>query len=270
MSRCHKCDERLSDIDPVHVCSSEYERVVTAPTAPTAPLLSLLSCPFCGMAPEFKVSQDDNIIGVVCPEGSPCRGAALFVCFDSTKRESAIEAWNRRSDAALLAMQRERDDLTIHVADLRESLDERGIDLDAKVEIIDGLREQLAASERTCAELLKIDDSRHSDRLIALLNEKNQARAFIEILIRELRRGLREWKARAEASERTAEGLRERTDVEVCCAQAVEFAEYVTEHAKGKMVEAAKRFLSLPYSKELAAKLKHATELARLEGERKE
>lgn len=57
----------------------------------------LAPCPFCGMTPVFKVSDDENIIGIVCAEGSPCRGSALFICFDSTKRDDAIAAWNRRA-----------------------------------------------------------------------------------------------------------------------------------------------------------------------------
>jgi hypothetical protein len=44
-------------------------------------------------------------------------------------------------------------------------------------------------------------------------------------------------------------------EMDVAIAQAVEFAEYVEQHAKGKMEDAAKRFLSLPYSQELAVRL---------------
>lgn len=44
-------------------------------------------------------------------------------------------------------------------------------------------------------------------------------------------------------------------DLEVAVAQAVEFAEYVESHAKGTMVEAAKRFLSQPFAEELRARL---------------
>lgn len=51
--------------------------------------------------------------------------------------------------------------------------------------------------------------------------------------------------------------LQERvTELETACAQAVEFAEYVEGAAKGKMVERAKYYLSLPYSQELALRLK--------------
>lgn len=44
-------------------------------------------------------------------------------------------------------------------------------------------------------------------------------------------------------------------DKDVAVAQAVEFAQYVESHAKGTMVEAAKRFLSLPYAQQIAARL---------------
>ncbi|SDQ43527.1 hypothetical protein [Pseudoxanthomonas sp. CF125] len=50
--------------------------------------------------------------------------------------------------------------------------------------------------------------------------------------------------------------LQERVEeLEVACAQAVEFAEYVEGAAKGKMADRAKHYLSLPYSQELAARL---------------
>ena len=45
-------------------------------------------------------------------------------------------------------------------------------------------------------------------------------------------------------------------ELEVAVAQAVEFAEYVEQAAKGAMAERARHFLSLPYAKELAARLK--------------
>lgn len=45
------------------------------------------------------------------------------------------------------------------------------------------------------------------------------------------------------------------SDKDVALAQAVEFAEYVELKAKGAMVDAAKRFLSLPYAQELAKRL---------------
>lgn len=63
-------------------------------------------------------------------------------------------------------------------------------------------------------------------------------------------------------AQREAASLRERGDVEIAVAQAVEFAEYVSDHAKGKMVERAKHFLSLPYSQEIAAKLRRGELLA--------
>lgn len=46
------------------------------------------------------------------------------------------------------------------------------------------------------------------------------------------------------------------SEKEVALGQAVEFAEYVERQAKGAMRDAAKRFLSLPYSQEVAARLK--------------
>jgi len=51
-----------------------------------------------------------------------------------------------------------------------------------------------------------------------------------------------------------AEGLSE-TEKNIAVAQAVEFAEYVERQAKGTMRDAAKRFLSLPYSQEVAERL---------------
>ena len=42
------------------------------------------------------------------------------------------------------------------------------------------------------------------------------------------------------------------SDKDIALGQAVTFAEYVSEHAKGKMVEAAQKFLSMDYSKEIA------------------
>jgi hypothetical protein len=89
---------------------------------------ALLPCPFCGMAPEFKSSTDRNVIGVVCPEDSPCRGTALFVCFDSRKRDEAIEAWNRRAalasltPAAVTDLIDEVDDITCHRPAFKDEL----------------------------------------------------------------------------------------------------------------------------------------------------
>lgn len=45
-------------------------------------------------------------------------------------------------------------------------------------------------------------------------------------------------------------------ELEVAVAQAVEFAEYVEGAAKGAMVERAQHFLSLPYAKRLAERLR--------------
>lgn len=53
----------------------------------------------------------------------------------------------------------------------------------------------------------------------------------------------------------------EHTDREVLCAQAVEFAEYVTKAAKGSMVERAEHFLAAPYAKEVAERLSSADTL---------
>lgn len=50
-------------------------------------------------------------------------------------------------------------------------------------------------------------------------------------------------------------GALSESDKDVALAQAVEFAEYVERQAKGAMVDAAKRFLSLPYAQELAKRL---------------
>lgn len=61
----------------------------------------------------------------------------------------------------------------------------------------------------------------------------------------------------AEAA-RNAEALTE-SEKDMAVAQAVELVEYVTKAAKGEMVKAAQRFLSLPYSQEIAARLKPET-----------
>lgn len=53
----------------------------------------------------------------------------------------------------------------------------------------------------------------------------------------------------------------EHTDREVLCAQAVEFAQYVVEAAKGKMVERAEHFLSAPYAQALAKRITKETTL---------
>jgi len=45
------------------------------------------------------------------------------------------------------------------------------------------------------------------------------------------------------------------SEQEIAVAQAVEFAQYVEEHAKGKMSDAARRFLSLPYAQDLANRI---------------
>ena len=50
------------------------------------------------------------------------------------------------------------------------------------------------------------------------------------------------------------------SDKDVALAQAVEFAEYVERSAKGSMVERAKHYLSLPYSKELQKRLRATPE----------
>lgn len=52
----------------------------------------------------------------------------------------------------------------------------------------------------------------------------------------------------------TVEALTE-SDKDVALGQAVEFAAYVERQAKGTMRDAAKRFLSLPYAQEIAARL---------------
>lgn len=45
------------------------------------------------------------------------------------------------------------------------------------------------------------------------------------------------------------------SEKDIALAQAVELAEYVERQAKGAMVDAAKRFLSLPYAQELGKRL---------------
>jgi hypothetical protein len=57
-------------------------------------------------------------------------------------------------------------------------------------------------------------------------------------------------RARAEAAEALVP-----EDMRIACAQAVEFAEYVEQAAKGVMAERARHYLSLPYAQELAARL---------------
>lgn len=44
-------------------------------------------------------------------------------------------------------------------------------------------------------------------------------------------------------------------DWQIGYAQAIEFVQYVEDHARGTMVDAAKRFLSLPYSQALAKRI---------------
>jgi predicted ribosome-associated RNA-binding protein Tma20 len=62
-------------------------------------------------------------------------------------------------------------------------------------------------------------------------------------------------------AEDTIRLLEERNhEMEIAVAQAVEFAEYVEGAAKGKMVERAKHFLSTPYAKELAERLRKTRE----------
>ncbi|HEL4660780.1 TPA: hypothetical protein UN036_000056 [Stenotrophomonas maltophilia] len=51
------------------------------------------------------------------------------------------------------------------------------------------------------------------------------------------------------------------SEKDVALAQAVEFAEYVERQAKGAMVAAAKRFLSLPYAQELSKRLAASMEV---------
>jgi len=64
-----------------------------------------------------------------------------------------------------------------------------------------------------------------------------------------------------------ADGLTE-AEKDVALGQAVEFAAYVERQAKGAMMDAAKRFLSLPYAQDLAARIassdKHRRALQRI------
>lgn len=64
------------------------------------------------------------------------------------------------------------------------------------------------------------------------------------------------WEAalRLSAGANAVEQLDE-SEKDVALGQAVEFAEYVERQAKGAMRDAAKRFLSLPYALEIAARL---------------
>lgn len=62
-------------------------------------------------------------------------------------------------------------------------------------------------------------------------------------------------KAAELARESVGDGESSESDKDIAVAQAVEFAEYVERQAKGEMAKAAKRFLSLPYSQEIAARL---------------
>jgi hypothetical protein len=72
-----------------------------------------------------------------------------------------------------------------------------------------------------------------------------------------------------ELAERITRALASRTggleelsdsDKDVAIAQAVEFAEYVERQARGEMVKAARKFLSLPYSQQIANRLAAAPE----------
>lgn len=59
--------------------------------------VKLRPCPNCGMDVEL-VQKSDRLLAFVCPPESPCRGSGLFTCADADKRDSAVEAYNRRSD----------------------------------------------------------------------------------------------------------------------------------------------------------------------------
>lgn len=90
---------------------------------------------------------------------------------------------------------------------------------------------------------------------------------FIAAAFREVQKDTSEFLKRSEfcelvelraaeiARESVGDGESSESDKDIAVAQAVEFAEYVERQAKGEMVKAAKRFLSLPYSQEIAARL---------------
>lgn len=66
-----------------------------------------------------------------------------------------------------------------------------------------------------------------------------------------------DWKVRAQDAESERDELRERLPGgPVAFEQAVELAVYVSEHAKGKMVEACERFLSNEHAAKIAARIK--------------
>lgn len=57
---------------------------------------------------------------------------------------------------------------------------------------------------------------------------------------------------------RLEDGELPESDKDIALGQAVELATYVEEHAKGKMSEAARMFLSVPFAQKIAALLKKA------------
>lgn len=57
--------------------------------------VKLKPCPNCGMDVEI-IQKGDRLLAFVCPPDSPCRGSGLFTCADADKRDSAVEAYNRR------------------------------------------------------------------------------------------------------------------------------------------------------------------------------
>jgi Lar family restriction alleviation protein len=66
----------------------------------------LKNCPFCGG--EVKLQEDMEVCGFVCPKDSSCHKSGLVTAFNTSDKETAIAAWNRRAESAALTAVRER------------------------------------------------------------------------------------------------------------------------------------------------------------------
>lgn len=60
----------------------------------------MLPCPFCGKQPRLKPGKGD-LISIICPEDSLCRGSKMFVGFLTDDIETAIKHWNYRWNGKL-------------------------------------------------------------------------------------------------------------------------------------------------------------------------
>jgi len=56
---------------------------------------TILPCPFCGETP--VLDQKVNLVIMLCPTNSPCRGSGLLCGFLNDNSKTAIAAWNSRA-----------------------------------------------------------------------------------------------------------------------------------------------------------------------------